>query len=101
MMWKDPENFLSQTLCCTLHKYRDLVPVFGTGPESNLVLYIFFGGPECVGYSFAYVAHTLRYLIFIRDVYGFEPRELAVTSRHANNLATHPSRIESYSCFLV
>jgi hypothetical protein len=40
--------------------------------EVNLIRFlfcIFFGGLQCVGHSFAYVAH-------IREMSGFEPREL-------------------------
>ncbi len=37
----------------------------------NISVCVFFGGLECVGRSFAYVAH----LIFFRYVW-FEPREL-------------------------
>jgi hypothetical protein len=43
-----------------------------------------FGGLECVGHSFAYVAH----FVFLRDVWLRTQRD-GVASRRANNLATH------------
>ncbi len=49
-------------------------------------LYIFFGGLECVGHSFAYVAH----LLFLRDVW-IRTQSTAVASWRATDLATHPS----------
>ena len=45
-------------------------------------LYIFFGGLECVGQSFAYVAH----FVFLRDVW-IRTRSAAGASRCATNLA--------------
>ena len=45
-------------------------------------LYIF-GGLECVGYSFAYVAH----FVFLRDVWIRDPQRAAVASRYATFLA--------------
>ncbi len=47
---------------------------------------IFFGGLECVGHSFAYVAH----LWFLRDVW-IRTQSAAVASWRATDLATHPS----------
>jgi hypothetical protein len=41
-------------------------------------------GLECVGHSFAYVAH----FVFLRDVW-IRTQRLAVASRCATNLATH------------
>ncbi len=46
--------------------------------------HIFFGGLECVGHSFAYVAH----LWFLRDVW-IQTKSAAVASGHATNLVTH------------
>jgi hypothetical protein len=46
----------------------------------------FFGGLECVGHSFAYVAH----LLFLRDVW-IRTQSTAVASWRATDLATHPS----------
>ncbi len=55
--------------------------------DFDLYLYIFFGGGlECVGHSFAYVAH----LWFLRDVW-IRTQSTAVASWHATDLATHPS----------
>ncbi len=45
----------------------------------------FFGGLECVGHSFAYVAH----LWFLRDVW-IRTQSTAVASWRATDLATHP-----------
>ncbi len=45
----------------------------------------FFGGLECVGHSFAYVAH----IVSLRDVW-IRTQSAAVASRRATNLATHP-----------
>ncbi len=45
---------------------------------------IFFGGLECVGHSFAYVAH----FVFLRDVW-IRTQRAAVASRRATNLATY------------
>ncbi len=47
----------------------------------------FFGGLECVGHSFAYVAH----LWFLRDVW-IRTQSTAVASWHATDLATYPSK---------
>ena len=44
----------------------------------------FFGGLECVGHSFAYVAH----FVFMKDV-CIRTQRAAVASRLATNLATH------------
>ncbi len=46
----------------------------------------FFGGLQCVGHSFAYVAH----LWFLRDVW-IRTQSTAVASWRATDLATHPS----------
>jgi hypothetical protein len=48
----------------------------------NVFFVYFFGGLECVGHSFAYVAH----FVFLRDIW-----RAAVASRRATNLATHLS----------
>ncbi len=52
---------------------------------SFFVVY-FFGGLECVGHSFAFVAH----LWFLRDVW-IRTQSTAVASWRATDLATHPS----------
>jgi hypothetical protein len=44
----------------------------------------FFGGLQCVGHSFAYVAH----FVFLRDIWNGAQRA-AVANRRATNLATH------------
>ncbi len=44
----------------------------------------FFAGLECVGHSFAYVAH----FVFLRDVW-IRTQRAAVASRRATNLALH------------
>ncbi len=44
----------------------------------------FFGGLECVGHSFAYVAH----FVFLGDVW-IRTQRAAVASKGASNLATH------------
>ncbi len=43
------------------------------------------GGLECVGHSFAYVAH----FVFLRDVW-IRTQTAAVATRRASNLTTHP-----------
>ncbi len=48
----------------------------------SLFLHIFFGWLDCVGHSFAYVAH----FVFLRDVWILT-QSAAVASRRANNLA--------------
>jgi hypothetical protein len=55
-------------------------------PAFNLFFCIFFGGLECVGHSFAYVAH----LWFSRDVW-IRTQSAAVAIWRATDLATHPS----------
>ncbi len=68
--------------------------------DANLKLFFVycFGGLECVGHSFAYVAH----LLFLRDVW-IRTQSAAVASWRATDLATHPSNdlathpIETYS----
>jgi hypothetical protein len=47
-------------------------------------LYYFFGGLECVGHFFAYVAH----FVFLRNV-CIRTQRAAVASKRATNLATH------------
>jgi hypothetical protein len=56
------------------------------GDLDNIFSFIFyiFGGLECVGHSFAYVAH----FVFLRDVW-IRTQRAAVASRCATNLATH------------
>jgi hypothetical protein len=44
----------------------------------------FFGGQECTGHPFAYVAH----LVFFRDVW-IRTQKAAAASRRATNLTTH------------
>jgi hypothetical protein len=44
----------------------------------------FFCGLECVGQSFAYVAH----FVFLRNVW-IRTQRVAIASRHATNFATH------------
>jgi hypothetical protein len=47
-------------------------------------IFYFFGGLECVGNSFAYVAH----FVFFRDAW-IRNQRAAVASRRATNFATH------------
>ncbi len=55
--------------------------------ESQILFFVYlFGGLECVGHSFAYVAH----LRFLRDVW-IRTHNAAVASWHATELATHSS----------
>jgi hypothetical protein len=56
----------------------------------------FFGGLECVGHSFAYVAH----LWFLRDVW-IRTQSTAVASWRATDLATHPSNYINISNFYI
>ncbi len=48
------------------------------------LFFAFFGGLECVGHSFAYVA----LLVVLRDVW-IQTQSAAVAIRRATNLATH------------
>jgi hypothetical protein len=50
----------------------------------NFFAIFFFGGLECVGHSFAYVAH----LVFLGYVW-IRTQKAAVTNRPVTNLATH------------
>jgi hypothetical protein len=50
----------------------------------NCVNIFFYTGLECVGHSFAYVAH----FGFLRDVW-IQIQRAAVASRRATNLTTH------------
>ncbi len=52
----------------------------------------FFGGLECVGHSFAYVAD----LWFLRDVW-IRTQSTAVASWRAIDLSTHPSNLATHS----
>ncbi len=57
------------------------------GETVNYFFFVyFFGGLECVGHSFAYIAH----LCFLRDVW-IRTQSAAVASWPATDLATHPS----------
>ncbi len=47
------------------------------------IFFLFFGGPECVRHSFAYVAH----FYFIMDVW-IQTQRSAISSRRTINLAT-------------
>jgi hypothetical protein len=49
------------------------------------------GGLECVGHSFAYVAH----FVFLRDVW-IRSQTAAVASRRATNLATHLPKLATH-----
>jgi hypothetical protein len=51
----------------------------------DIIFDIFFGGLECVGHSFAYVA----LFGFLSDVW-IRTQSTAVKSWHATDLATHP-----------
>jgi hypothetical protein len=56
-------------------------------PSIAIIIFFvyFFGGLECVGHSFAYIAH----LRFLRDVW-IRTQSAAVASWRAADLATHP-----------
>ncbi len=54
------------------------------GDLHNIFIFYFVGGLECVGHSFAYVAH----FVFLGDVW-IRTQRAAVASRCAINLATH------------
>jgi hypothetical protein len=56
-------------------------------PNVFVFFVYFFGGLECVGHSFAYVAH----LWFLRDIW-IRTQSAAVASWRATDLATHPSK---------
>jgi hypothetical protein len=67
-------TFLSAPTC-------SLSPFFPHSFQKPFFVY-FFGGLECVGHSFAYVA----YFVFLRDVW-IRTQRAAVASRRATNLA--------------
>jgi hypothetical protein len=52
--------------------------------EGRTIIYLKFGGLECVGHSFGYVAHV----VFLRYVW-IRTQRAAVASRWSTNLATH------------
>ena len=54
------------------------------GQLAKFVYYFFFGGLECVGHSFAYVAH----FVFLGDVW-IRTQRAAVASKRASNLFAH------------
>ncbi len=66
---------------------------YGSGSGSFYLFFcIFFDdGLECVGHSFAYVAH----LWFLRDVW-IRTQSAAVASWRATDLATHPSNLATH-----
>ncbi len=65
------------------HKHENI----GLGFWQKFIFFVyFFGGLECVGHSFASVAH----LCFLRDVYGIRTQINAVVSWRAGWRA-HPS----------
>ncbi len=68
-------------LRCTIIPLRHPSPIY-----CICVFFYFFGGLECVGHSFAYVAR----LWFLRDVW-IRTQSAAVASWRATDLATHPS----------
>ncbi len=55
-----------------------------TPHHQKTVLFYFFGVLECVGHSFAYVAHY----VYLRDVW-IRTQRAAVASRRATNLDTY------------
>ncbi len=65
----------------------EILPLKGKGWKSCI---LFFGGLQCVGHSFAYVAH----FVFLRDVW-IRTQRPAVAIRRATNLATHLPRVRS------
>jgi hypothetical protein len=64
--------------------------------SSRGILYIFFGGLECVGYSFAYVAH----LWFLRDVL-IRTQSIYCRSKLARYRLSHPSLYVKSCPFMV
>ncbi len=56
------------------------------GTKNKRRIFVIFGGLECVGQSFAYVAH-----FFIFDVWIRIQQSAALASWRATDLATHPS----------
>ncbi len=65
-----------------------LIPFFVATKYVSLFFAYFFGGLECAGHSFAYVAH----LWFLRDVW-IRTQSAAVASWRATDLATHPQYV--------
>jgi hypothetical protein len=68
----------------------DILVLFCFNFLGKLFFVYFFGGLECVGHSFAYVAHFW----FLRDVW-IRTQSAAVASWRATDLATlatHPSK---------
>ncbi len=65
------------------------------------ILFLFFGGLQCVGHSFAYVAQ-LRFLNsnpeLCRARYRLNPSHLAI---HLSYLATHPSHLATHRSHLA
>jgi hypothetical protein len=59
---------------------------------SALMFFVYFFGLECVGHSFAYVAH----FVFLRDV-CIRTHRASVSSRRATNLATHLPNLPPFS----
>jgi hypothetical protein len=71
----------SPTVNCTYERYRfDLVSL-----QKNIFC-IFFGGLECVGHSFAYVAH----FVFLRDGW-IRTQRAAVSSKQVRYQLIHTS----------
>jgi hypothetical protein len=69
---------------------REILPL----PKTLLFFCIFFGGLECDGHSFAYVAHFYDYC----GIDGLEPRERTMTIRRDTNMAnicTWPWNLDS------
>ncbi len=70
---------------CFFVRYRYLILYYKMVFVITFFVY-FFGGLECVGHSFPYVAH----LWFLRDVW-IRTQSAAVASWRVTDLATHPS----------
>ncbi len=67
---------------------------FYVGKNFKVFFVYFFGGLECFGHSFAYVAH----FVFLRDVWT---QRAAVASRCATNLATHLPNLATHLPFKI
>jgi hypothetical protein len=79
-----PGLHLSKVQTCTLAFIK-------THPWHKHFFVYFFSGLECVGHSFAYVAH----LWFVWDVW-IRTQSSAIASWRATDLATHPSYLATH-----
>ncbi len=59
--------------------------------STRFFLYIFWGGLECAGHSFAYIAN----FVFLKDVW-IRTQRATGASRRATNLATHLNHLATH-----